>query len=378
MASLTKDSKARSKFWICCYTAADGRQLKKSTKQTDRKKAWEFCLAIQRAEDEAKKGLLTEQTAKKLIGEILERTTGESLHDYKAREWFEHWLQIKGEVRTRQTSQRYRQVISEFIDSLGAKANLPLAHITSKDILAYRDSILAAKNTARTANLAVVIVSAAFNAAVRQGHIQRNPCTALESLRVSGEERSTFSPEQISKLLRAADRDWRGAIMVAYYTGARATDVANMQWHAIDWRNKLIRFTPSKTRKPVTIPLHLELERELLKKPGIGKAFLFPSLAGRVTGGARGLSPQFAAIMKKAGVEGKIVSRASGRTFSSLSFHSLRHSFNSAMANAGVSQEIRQALTGHSSAEMNKLYTHHELEPLRAAIAVIPRLSDKE
>jgi integrase len=90
------------------------------------------------------------------------------------------------------------------------------------------------------------------------------------------------------------------------------------------------------------------------------------------------LSQQFAAMMKKAGVEGKIVSRASGRTFSSLSFHSLRHSFNSAMANAGVSQEIRQALTGHSSAEMNKLYTHHELEPLRAAIAVIPRLSDKE
>jgi hypothetical protein len=42
------------------------------------------------------------------------------------------------------------------------------------------------------------------------------------------------------------------------------------------------------------------------------------------------------------------------------------------MANAGVSQEIRQKLTGHASAEMNKLYTHHELEPLRAAIATLP------
>jgi integrase len=42
------------------------------------------------------------------------------------------------------------------------------------------------------------------------------------------------------------------------------------------------------------------------------------------------------------------------------------------MANAGVSQEIRQKLTGHASAEMNTIYTHHVLEPLRAAIARIP------
>jgi site-specific recombinase XerD len=56
-----------------------------------------------------------------------------------------------------------------------------------------------------------------------------------------------------------------------------------------------------------------------------------------------------------------------GRSQSSLSFHSLRHSFNSAMANAGVALEVRQKLTGHASAAMNEIYTHHELESLRAA-----------
>ena len=121
------------------------------------------------------------------------------------------------------------------------------------------------------------------------------------------------------------------------------------------------------------IPLHPELERHLLKAPGIGKAFLFPSLAGKGTGGKSGLSGQFAAIMARAGIVGKITRHSpEGRANSSLSFHSLRHSFNSAMANAGVSQEIRQKLTGHASAEMNTVYTHHELEPLRAAIAAIP------
>ncbi len=72
-----------------------------------------------------------------------------------------------------------------------------------------------------------------------------------------------------------------------------------------------------------------------------------------------------------------MVTRVGLRSRASLTFHSLRHSFNSAMANAGVSQEIRMKLTGHSSAEMNKGYTHHELEPLRAAIAVIPGIGSK-
>ena len=78
-----------------------------------------------------------------------------------------------------------------------------------------------------------------------------------------------------------------------------------MQWSAIDWRNKLIRFTPSKTKKPVTVPLHSQLEAELLKKPGIGEAVMFPSLAGKGTGGKHGLSGQFMSVVEKAGIEPK-------------------------------------------------------------------------
>ena len=188
------------------------------------------------------------------------------------------------------------------------------------------------------------------------------------------EERGTFAANQVTKLLGAAEGDWRGAILLGYYTGARLSDVANMRWEAIDWGTKTIRFTPSKTRKPVTVPLHPQLERELLKNAGIGKAPMFPSLAGKGTGGRFGLSGRFAAIMNKARIEGKRMRASGERTLSSLSFHSLRHSFNSAMANAGIAQEIRQKLTGHTSAEMNKVYTHHELEPLRAAVAAIPSL----
>jgi integrase len=374
MPSLWK--RGKSPYWVCCYTSASGQRLKKSTKQTDRKKAWEVCLAIERAENHAKNGTLTEQAAKKIIGEILERTTGEPLHDYKVRDWLGHWLEMKEQVRANKTTARYRQVIRDFIASLGNRADLGLSHITPKDVLAYRNSIIAANKTARTANLSVKVVSGAFNAAVRQHIIESNPATALESLPIKTEERATFTPLQVSKLLRAAEGDWKGAILLGYYTGARLGDVANMRWSTIDLDQRLIRFTPSKTKKPVTIPLHPDLKRELFKKPGIGKAFLFTSLAGKGTGGKHGLSGRFAAIMERAGIEGKITRHAEGgRATSNLSFHSLRHSFNSAMANAGVSQEIRQKLTGHASAEMNTRYTHHELGPLRAAISAIPSLT---
>jgi integrase len=396
MPSLRKDARGRSPFWICCYTTAMGQRLQKSTKirikplkgekrkdgslktiADKRTEALEACLAFERAENDAKNGTLTEQQAKKILGEILERTTGEPLRNYRVVDWFAHWLELKAQVRAGKTMDRYRQVVRDFLASLGGRANLGLSHITPKDILTYRNAITKTGKTARTANLSVKVVSAAFNAAVRQHIIESNPATALESLPVKSEEKGTFTPAQVSKLVCATDGDWPGAILLGYYTGARLGDVANMRWSAIDWKNKIIRFTASKTRKLVTLPLHSQLERELLKNAGIGNVAMFPTLAGRGTGGKHGLSGQFAAIMKKAGIEGKRTRASGGRTLSSLTYHSVRHSFNSALANAGVSQEIRQKLTGHASAEMNQIYTHHELAPLRAAVEKLPTLGIK-
>ena len=71
----------------------------------------------------------------------------------------------------------------------------------------------------------------------------------------------------------------------------------------------------------------------------------------------------FSRIMKRAGITLGIVharrTGGQGRTVRTLTFHSLRHSFNSALANAGIVQEVRQKLAGHATPEMNKRYTHH-------------------
>ena len=82
--------------------------------------------------------------------------------------------------------------------------------------------------------------------------------------------------------------------------------------------------------------------------------------------------------MQKAGIEGKTTRvAAGGRALSSLSFHSLRHSSIPRWRMLAFQQEIRQKFTGHVSADVNTHYTHHELEPLRAAISLIPSLGAK-
>ena len=88
-----------------------------------------------------------------------------------------------------------------------------------------------------------------------------------------------------------------------------------------------------------------------------------------------GLSAEFAAIMRKAGVHGAVIRHtAKGRGNTTKSFHSLRHSFNSALANAGIARELRQVLTGHASETYERTLYARELQPLRDAVSVLPRI----
>ena len=116
---------------------------------------------------------------------------------------------------------------------------------------------------------------------------------------------------------------------------------------------KVIRFmqkkTKSKTPKSkVEIPIHEALEEYLLSGPtsGAPNAPVFPELYGKPGSGKSDLSMAFKRIVAKAAIDAGVIrerSGAAGRSLWALSFHSLRHSFNSAFANAGVSQELPKA-----------------------------------
>jgi integrase len=374
MAYVVKDSRGRSPYWIACYADSTGRWLKKSTKLTNKKRALEVALSLEHGEKLARRGAFNETRLRELLEQTLERVIGAPVEHYTAETWFKWWIE-KGRGRwSASTAERYQQVARDFIQSLSQRAKLPLEHVSDKDVLAYRNGQTKRGMSNRSANLAVKIVSMAFNDALRQQKIKFNPCLGLGALDEEEAEREPFTAAEVKQILEVATGDWRRAILLAYFSGARLSDIANLSYSALDWERELLIFTPEKTRrrkkKPIAIPLHPDLKKELLKNPGVGAAPMFPSLAGRKTGGTRGLSAQFKAIMLKAHVRGDVVRHtAAGRRNETKGFHSFRHLFTSALANRGVPREVRQLLTGHSAGtETDTVYVHHQVEQLRAAV----------
>jgi integrase len=266
----------------------------------------------------------------------------------------------------------------DFVQYLGPKARLNIAAITSKDIADFRDRRQSLGLAPATVNLDVTILSAAFNSALRQGHVSVNPCLAIEPLKNKPQRKGVFTPEQVTALLKTAKGDWRGLILLAFYTGQRLLDCANLRWRDVDLVSdiKTIRFAVRKTGAEIVTVIHPALEDFLLSLPTAKSddEYIFPTLAGRR---ASPLSKQFGELIALANIDRGVIRKRTtygGRSVSALSFHSLRHSFSSILANAGVSEERRMALVGHSTRDMQQKYTHHELERLRDAIALLPRL----
>ena len=369
----------RSPFYFAAYRDVKGHRTQRTTKQRNRNLALRMAQDWEKLAEKGRARTLTEAQARRVVSEILENSTGETLHFHSCRAWLDEWLAGKSGTTAPATLAKYEQTVRDFKTHLGERADVPLASISPRDVRSFRDAIAKRGCAPSTVNMAVKkTLSVPFLAALRLGYIPMNPCAAVEPLRDDADaERQTFTGEQVGKLLRVAEGNWKGAILAGYFTGLRLRDVAEMKWEAVDFPAGVLRIKTRKTGAVLVLPLHPELVSWLRSQPrGIGKAPIFPDLAGKGTGGRFGLSGRFAAIMEAAKIKGRILRGADGkgRKTSSLSFHSLRHSFNSALANAGVAQEVRQKLTGHASAAMNDRYTHHEMETLRAAVAKLPGL----
>jgi integrase len=376
MASVAKHP--RSPYWYACYTDALGRRLKKSTGLTARSKALEMARTLQKAADEARRGALTEARTRELLSEVLQSVNGEGLQIFSAEQWFDHFVKQKQKSRAAATGKRHAQTMREFMAFLGHRAKLNIAAITSRDVASFRDRRHALGLAPATVNVDVAILSAAFNAALRQGHVLVNPCLAIEALKNKPQRKGVFTPEQVSALLKTAEGDWRGLILLAFYSGQRLLDCATLRWRSIDLVSeiKTIRFAVRKTGAEVVTVVHPSLEDYLLSLPAAKSddEYIFPTLAEHT---ASVLSHRFAELMEQAHIERGVIRKRTtqgSRSVSTLSFHSLRHSFSSILANAGVSEERRMALTGHSTRDMHQKYTHHQLEQLRDAISLLPRL----
>jgi len=386
----TNPNGKESPFWYASIKRADGSWIKRSTKQSDRKKALEMALAWQQAERDAAAGTLTQERMREILNETLRRTGERTVEFTSARRWLTDWLHGKQATTAERTGAEYRTTINSFLEHLGERADLSLEAIRSDDVLGWRDMLANKKKLhPHTINNRVKILRMPFELGREQGLLRVNPSSSkvLNPLRVTDEQRmekGTFTADHVKKLLAVANDEWGGVIRFAFFTGARLRDITNLRWSNVDLAKGTMTFQPMKTSatsgKKITLPLHPDLEDWILAQPATDdpKAHLFPALAGRSSGGRQGLSYEFQKLMTAAGIAAEydyLGAEGDARKRIKLSFHSFRHAFASMLANAGVSQEIRQKLTGHASAEVHALYTHLDFEVQKEAIAKLPGIS---
>jgi integrase len=145
-----------------------------------------------------------------------------------------------------------------------------------------------------------------------------------------------------------AGTEYAGAITTAWYTGLRYSDVAHLRWDEITADG--IRLAPHKTRKHgirVTIPIHPKLRAYLDSIPPKGRGeYVFPEL--QKTYGNRRTADRFAEACKAAGI----------RDRDGLTFHSIRHAFVTRLSAAGIAEDVRRKLVGHSNAATHDGYDH--------------------
>lgn len=183
-----------------------------------------------------------------------------------------------------------------------------------------------------------------------------------------------LSDGELELLLKTATGELRLLLLVGIRTGLRLGDAATLRWEEIDLRRHphgtgLISRVPNKTRnrKPdqaVIIPLHESLHRVLEAVPvRKRRGFVLPKMADTYLRNRNVVTRWITQLLETCEID-----------TSNAGFHSLRHFFVSSAAAAGVPPAVIQAIVGHGSPLMTRVYMHLDTNTIAPAVMTQPAL----
>lgn len=244
---------------------------------------------------------------------------------------------------------RLKHVLSFF-------GSMRLAEVDKASVRRYRKERHEASTIkSATANRDLSVLRRVLYFGVEEGYIAANPLARMQMERERRTKRPVLSVREEQILLLAAAAHLHRIVICALDTGMRRGEILNQRWEDIDFDNRILYVSHSKTPEgemreiPLTKRLH-----ELLLGLKQEKGFIFTFRDEPLT--------EIKRAWKAA------LRRAKLRPFR---FHDLRHTANTRMTLAGVIQEVRRELMGHTlgkSRDVNDRYTNIQLPEKRDGI----------
>ena len=372
-----KDS---DRFWM--GYRQNGAQVLESTGQTDKVEAQKVLEKI--------KAMLALERAQALTVDVFQQISGRKLPTATLKAALESWTnEARGSAGPR-TVEKYQALADSMIKHFRANEQGPLVSNMTREELQEFLNAKRATVSASTANMSRKCLSVFFRRCKTTGATRENPMEGIKAFKPSREEkrvRRPFSQVELAGLYQQAPDDfWRYMVLAGFFTGLRLGDLVTIPFGAIDFKkrtiNLLSRKTDTQMRIPIADPLFAILSK--LKRNGVKPTDpVWPEHAARYEASGAGWFSQrfYDLLLVKAGLvtvrphRSSTRAKTDKRVVNEVSFHCFRLSYVSTLAALGHNQQIVKALAGHSSDEINDLYTKVPPAVLKDAVALLPDIT---
>ena len=234
-------------------------------------------------------------------------------------------------------------------------------------------------------NNRVCVLREIFHILASKAGLEEDPWEGVRLRPDDSHSRRELTLDELKRLIssaRKAGGEWYKLFLIGIYTGLRLGDCCNLDWSCINIPQSVIQLIPSKTKRhahgrPVTIPIHPQLGQALLASEE-SESFLtgpvLPAIAEMYARSRWQVSQELTRIFKRACIVTSVRIEGRKKLTPEATFHSLRHTFVSFAANAGVPLHIVQSIVGHESTAMTRHYYHENIDALKSAVNAIPTL----
>lgn len=375
MASVHR--RADTPNWFAFYRDNSGRQVCKSTRTSDRKKALKIA--------EAFEGVYKSKNIKEYVRVTLNqlvRVLDPEANVPTVGEYFKQWMHLHGDELAERTKVSYLQRLNQFEEYI--KSDKTMDCVRKSNALEFR-KIISERSSNTTANNAMKVLSSVFGCAHADGIIIGNPFSKITKLPSDSISKQHFTIQQVERLLSVADPEWRSMILFAVYTAQRLGDICSLSFGQIDYEKKEILFTTEKTGRNMAIPAHDALWAHIMTlQRGLPASPVHPRAYGWKKETSIGIvSRNFYNLMVEAGLakfrsvhKKRESADDNSREVSPLSFHSLRHATATWLRQVNVSESICMEIVGHDSKSVDRAYVAKtETERMRFEINKLPKLA---